>query len=150
MAHMNFLHDAKILYVEAAAAAGTTELVTDVVDTTGFESIAFVVLLGDVTDTSVLTLTAKTNSANSVSSPTPVTLADPVTFTAGASNADNKLLVLDLHRPRDRYVFASLTRTTANAVVNGIIAILYNAAQHPVTQDAVVIASKFKNDPPSA
>lgn len=148
--HMNFLKDCKVIPVEPAAVAGTSTLTTDVVDTQGFNSIAFIVSLGDVTDTSVLTLTAKTNTANSVSSPTPTTLAQTVTFTADATSADNKLLILDLHRPRDRYVFATLARATANAVVNGIYAVLYNAAERPVTQDAAVIASAFANDPAAA
>lgn len=148
--HMNFLYDCKIIPVEPAAAAGQTTLTTDVVDMRGFDSIAFIAYLGDVSDTSVLTLTGKTNTANSVSSPTPTTLAQTVTYTAGATNADSKLLVLDLHRPRDRYVFATLTRGTANAVVNGIIAVLYNASERPVTQHADVIASAHENDPASA
>lgn len=148
--HMNFLYDCKVVPVEPYAAAGQSTLTTDVVDMQGFDSVAFIAYLGDVSDTSVLTLTAKTNTANSTSSPTPTTLAQTVTFTAGASNADDKLLVLDLHKPRDRYVFATLARATANAVLNGIIAVLYNADQKPVTQDASVIASAHENDPASA
>ena len=148
--HMNLLYDAKIVVVEAAAAAGQTALTTDIVDTQGFDSIAFLALLGDVSDTSVLTLTAKTNSADHLTVPTPITLADTATFTAGASDADSKILMLDLHMPRDRYVWAVLTRTTADAIVGGIIAILYNAHGRPVTQDATVIASAFANDPASA
>jgi hypothetical protein len=144
---LNFLKDAKILAVENAAAAGTSLLTTEVVDMQGFDSVCFVVKLGDVTDTCELTLTAKTNTADSTSSPAPTVLSDTVTFTAGASDADNKLLMLDLHKPRDRYVFATLARATANAVVDGIFAILYNAHERPVTQDASVIASAFANDP---
>ena len=144
---INLSKDTKTIVVEAAAAAGTTELVTDVVDMQGFSSIAFLVLTGDVTSGSVLTITGKTNTANSVSSPTPVTLADTATFTAGATDADSKILRLDLHKPRARYVFASLTRATQNAVIGGIIAILYNPKDMPVTQDATVIADTFVNDP---
>lgn len=144
---LNFLHDMKLIAVANAAVAGTTLLTTDVVDTQGFDSIAFVVKLGDVTDTCELTLAGKTNSANSTSSPTPTTLADTVTFTAGASDADNKLLVLDLHKPRDRYVFATLARGTANAIVDGVFALIYNAHEKPLTIDATVIASAFVNDP---
>lgn len=145
--HMNFLKDAKFLAVENAAAAGQTTLTTDVVDTRGFDSICFIVKLGDVDNTSVLTLTAKTNTADSTSSPTPTTLADTVTHTADATDADNKLLILDIHKPRDRYVFATLARATADAVVDGIFVILYNAHEKPVTQDATVIASALLNDP---
>ena len=146
--HMNFLYDAQIIPVENAAAAAQTTLTTDVVDTQGFDSVAFVAFLGDVADTSVLTLTGFTNDTDDTVTPTQ--LASPVTFTAGASDADNKLLLLDLHKPRQRYVYATLARGTANAAVNGILAILYNAHDKPVNIPADVIASGFINDPAPA
>ena len=142
---MNFLYDAQFVSVENAAAAGTSTLTTDIIDMQGFDSIAFIVKLGDVTDTSVLTLTGLTNDTNDTVTPT--TLADTVTFTAGASDADDKNLILDLHMPRQRYVYATLTRATANAVVDGIFAILYNAHEKPVAIDAATIASDHVNDP---
>jgi hypothetical protein len=91
----------------------------------------------------VLTLTAKANSANSVSSPTPVTQKATAAFTAGASDADSKALMVDVYKPTLRYVFASLTRADQNAVVGGVIAIQYGAANKPTTQSASVIASAF-------
>lgn len=142
---MNFLYDAQFVSVENAAAAGTSTLTTDIIDMQGFDSIAFIVKLGDVTDTSVLTLTGLTNDTNDTVTPT--TLADTVTFTAGASDADDKNLILDLHMPRQRYVYATLTRATANAVVNGIFAVKYNAHEKPVAIDAATIASDHVNDP---
>lgn len=146
--NMNMLHDAKIVPVKAAAAAGQTTLTTDVVDTQGFDSVCFIAYLGDVTDTSVLTLKGYTNDTNDTVTPTE--LATNVTFTAGATDADNKLLVLDLNKPRQRYAYATLARGTANAVLNGIIAVLYNAHEKPVTQSADVIASAHVNDPAAA
>lgn len=137
---MNLSKSIKVTVVEAAAAAGQTELVSDVLDMQGFDGVMFIALLGDVTATSVLTLTAKGNSANSVSSPTPVTQA-AATFTAAASDADSKVLMVDVYNPALRYMFASLTRTTADAVVGGVIAIQYQADQKPTTQHATVIAS---------
>lgn len=140
---MNLSKDIKITVVEAAAAAAQTELVTDVLDMTGYEGVMFIALTGDVSDTSVLTLTVKGNTANHVSTPTPVTQKATTAFTADATSADSKALVVDLYKPAMRYVFGSLTRTTANAVVGGIIAIQYNAKTKPTTQDATVIASAF-------
>lgn len=137
----NMLKDIKITVVEAAAAAAQTELVTDVLDMSGYEGVLYIALLGDVTATSVLTLTAKGNSANSVSSPTPITQKASDAFTAGASDADSKVIVVDVYKPTLRYQFASLTRTVANAVVGGIIAIQYKAHNRPTSQDASVIAS---------
>lgn len=140
---MNLSKDIKITVVEAAAAAAQTELVTDVLDMTGYEGVMFIALTGDVSDTSVLTLTVKGNTANSVSSPAPVTQKATDAFTAGAATADSKVLVVDVYKPAMRYVFGSLTRTAANAIIGGIIAIQYNAKTKPTTQDASVIASAF-------
>lgn len=140
---MNLLKNCKITVVEAAATAATTELVTDVLDMSGYDGVMFIALTGDVTTNSVLTLTVKANSANSVSSPTPITQKATDAFTAGATDADSKVLAVDLYKPTLRYVFASLTRTAANAVIGGIIAIQYQAKDMPTSQDATVIASAF-------
>lgn len=138
---MSLLKNVKVTPVAAASAAAQTEVLTSVLDMSGFDGVMFVALLGDVTATSVLTLTAKGNTASSTSSPTPVTQVATAAFTADATNADDKALVVDVYDPALRYVFASLTRTTANAAVNGIIAIQYTAEYKPTTQAATVIAS---------
>lgn len=140
---MNLSKDVKITVVAAAATAAQTAVTSDVLDMSGYDGVMFIALTGDVTATSVLTLTAKANSANSTSSPTPVTQKATDAFTAGASDADSKALVVDVYRPTLRYVFAELTRTTANAVVGGIVAIQYSAANKPTSQAASVIASAF-------
>lgn len=137
---MQLSKNIKVSVVSGAAAAATTEIVSSVLDMQGYDGVIFIALLGDVTDTSVLTLTAKGNSANSTSSPTPVNQAS-ATFTAGATNADSKALMVDVADPALRYVFASLTRTVANAIVGGIVAIQYGAEFRPTAQDASVIAS---------
>lgn len=137
---MQLSKNIKVSVVSGAAGAATTEIVSSVLDMQGYDGVIFIALLGDVTDTSVLTLTAKGNSANSTSSPTPVSQAS-ATFTAGATNADSKALMVDVADPAMRYAFASLTRTTANAIVGGIIAIQYGAEYRPTAQDASVIAS---------
>lgn len=140
---MNLTKDTKITVVSPAAAAAQTAINSSVLDMQGFDGVMYIALLGDVTATSVLTLTAKGNTANSVSSPTPVTQKATDAFTAGASDADSKALVVDVFKPTLRYQFCSLTRTVADAVVGGIIAIQYQAAKKPTAHDASVIASAF-------
>lgn len=140
---MNLSKSIKVSVVEAAASAGTSALTSDVLDMSGFEGVLWICLTGDVTDTSVLTLTAKGNSANSTSSPTPVTQKASDAFTANATTADSKVIMVDVYKPTLRYQFCELTRATANAVVGGIIAIQYGPTYKPTTQDATVIASAF-------
>lgn len=139
---LSLLKDCKITRVENAAAAGTTDLDTDVLDMAGYDGVLFIALLGDATSGSVLELQAFGNTANSTSSPTPVELtADSVTYTAGASDADNKLMIVDVIRPAYRYVFGRLVIDTQNCVVDGIVAIQYRSRSVPVTQGSTVLAS---------
>jgi len=72
------------------------------------------------------------------------------TFTAGASDADSKILAVEHHKPLKRYARAVLTRTTQNAVVGGIIAILSGPRVAPVSQDATVIDHEIGIGAPSA
>lgn len=90
-----------------------------------------------------MTLTVKANSANSTSSPTPVTQKATAAVTAGATDSDSKVLMVDVYKPTLRYVFASLARADQNAVIGGVIAIQYGAKSKPTTQAASVIASAF-------
>jgi hypothetical protein len=92
-----------------------------------------------------LALKAEQNAENSATGM--AELEGSASFTAGASTADSKALVLDVHKPRERYVRAVLERGTANAVVDGIIAIQYMPWSAPTSQDASVIASALINDP---
>jgi len=140
---MNLSKNCKITVVAAAAVAATTDVTTDVLDMSGYDGVMFIALTGDVTSGSKLTLTAKANSANSTSSPTPVTQKATTEVTAGATDSDSKAIVVDVYKPTLRYVFAVLARTTQNAVVGGVIAIQYKAKAKPTTQDATVIASAF-------
>jgi len=78
-----------------------------------------------------------------VSSPSPVTQKATDAFTADGTSADSKVLVVDLYKPAMRYVFGSLTRTAADAIIGGIIAIQYNGTVKPTTNHASVIASAF-------
>lgn len=146
--NLNFLRDCKITHVEGAAVAGTTTLTTDPVDMQGYDSVAFIAQLGDVTSGSVLLLTVLGNDTNDTVSP----LAYPETagLTAGASNADSQMLAVDVQKPRERYVYATLARGTQNAVVDGIWAIQYNAQNKPLTDaalDALFIDWAVANDP---
>ena len=132
----SLLKDTKISAVENAAAAGTTDLVTDVLDMTGFDSVLFMAKLGDVTSGSVLQLTVSSNPTNSASNGT--TEKAGTEITAGASDYDNKLLIVDVLRPSQQYVYATLRIDTQNAVVDGIFAVQYNSRSVPVTQGSSV------------
>lgn len=138
---MNLSKSTKLTRVANSAVAATTDVTSSVLDMSGFDGVMFFAMLGDVTSGSVLQLTVKQNTANSTSSPTPTAITGGATtsVTAGASNYDNGVLMVDVFRPQNRYVFAVLSRGTQNAVVDGIIAIQYMASHRPTIQDATTI-----------
>lgn len=145
---LNLAHAAAILPLLGAAAADTTVLNSGVVDTQGFDSVAFIVHLGDVADTSELILTALAGDESDGSDLE--LLNASANFTADADSADDSLMLIDIQAPRSRYVSARLNRNTAGAAVNSVIAILYNSHEEPVIQSDKVVASSHINDPSPA
>lgn len=135
----------KIIRVKAAVAAGQTAQKATIVDTAGYDGVVFIAILGDVDNGSVVTLKAAVDDVNNTSGMTALT-GTGATITATATSADDKLLIVDVQQPVERYVEAQLTRTTADAEIDGIIAILYKASTRPVTADAGVV-SQFAYPP---
>ena len=119
----------KLVRLSNAAAAGTTTI-TGTAARAGFNRCFIFAALGDVTDTSVLTLTGKSGNESDASDAVAISGA-VATFTAGASDADNKELAVDVALNDDDYVTVTLARGTANAVVNGIFAIFYDSRIMP-------------------
>lgn len=131
----------KISFVEGAATAGTSTLTTDIVDMQGYDGCVFVAILGDVTSGSVLSFKAQQNTANSTSGMADLA-GSTIGATAGASDYDSKMLVIDVHQPKERYLQAVLARGSQNAVVVGIIAIQYRARALPVASTWAALMAK--------
>lgn len=126
------------------AVGATTDLDGTVIDMAangGFDRICLIAFLGDVATTCVLELQAQGSATSNGASPS--TEATTGSLTAGASDCDDKLMVLDLARPANRYVFSRLKRGTANAAVNGVVAVLYNGNKCPVTPNSDIVKSAF-------
>ncbi|HEV7293490.1 MAG TPA: hypothetical protein VGN79_14340 [Devosia sp.] len=134
----NLLNNVEFVVAEAPASAAQTEIVTDVIDMSGFHGVTFVAYLGDVTSGSVLGFVVD-HSEDGVTGWDD--LEGPLAHTADADDADGKMLVLDVVRPERRYLRARLTRNTQSAAINGIFAVKYGPSQAPVTQGASVLAS---------
>lgn len=133
------LEIAKIVHVNNAAAAGTTEIDSTAVDMTGFDAVCFVVDLAAVTDGSVMTLQVQQGAT---STPTEDITGASATFTGATSS--NSMLAAEAIRPTKRYCRAKFTRTTQNAAVNCILAILYKAKTIPITKDTTMLAQTTK------
>lgn len=128
----------KFVRVENAAAAGTSDLTTDFVDTAGYDEIIFVTLFGTITAGAVTSVKAQ-QSAVSDGSDAADLLSSSVTV---ADDDDNQMVVHSVFRPRERYVNLIIDRGTQNAVVDGCLAILCHPTKAPVTDDATTVVGK--------
>ena len=136
----SILKATKIDKVLVATAAGTSDTLTgDILDLQNCDSVMGVAILGDVTNTAVVTLKAYTGDNSALSDGAYETVT--ATVTATETTADNKLLVLDVVKPGKRYCRFDLVRATANAVVDGIIGLRYNYKAVPTTQGTDVVDS---------
>lgn len=132
-----------LLTVAKAEVAAASTNVTDaaVVDMKGYNAVAFVAILGaDTAATAKVTLKAAVSDASSMAGA--VTLDKTAEYTAQSeTDADDKLLVLDVIEPGKRYVRPLIDRETANADILALLAIRYNGMGVPSEMGDVLARS---------
>ncbi len=130
-------------------AAGSTVVYGDIIDTMGYNGVAFAVTFGTIT-------TAATNGmhvemADTTATTDMIDVEGSGTTGGGDDPGDAKggLCLVDCGRPRKRYYRAAVDRATANSVVNGILNFLYNpvhaAVTHSTAAGFLVRGSTFLN-----
>lgn len=139
---MNLSKNVNIIVVSAASAAATTAVNSSIIDMSGWDGVVFVAVTGPLTSTSVLTLAAQESTANSTGGMAAIAGGATPAYTAAGTETLNSFIV-EVYRPQQRYLRAVLTRATANAVVDTIIAIQYCGTKLPPTLDATVLAAAF-------
>lgn len=151
-----FLERNRISVASDLVADGTAEVLSAVVDMSGFDELTFIVDHGDVDAAAVMTYTLKENTASSTSSPTPTAIVGTVvtgtgatissgalTITESSGNLDDKLVVLTVAKSKisKRYVFLSITCSAESHEVDSIIAIQSQPKALPVSQSSDVVAT---------
>lgn len=131
----------KVTRVMNAVAAGTTVQNSAVVDMQNFESVKFIATFGALTANQVTSIKAQQDTVLAFNDD-PQDLAG--TLVGPLADADgNKALTLEIVRPRERFVRCVVNRATANAVIDGVIAIQYGGKKMPLSHDATTVkASK--------
>lgn len=134
---VNLANSCKFAPAMGYQAAGTNDtLAGTTIDTLGYDGVVFVGKFGTITATAVTTFKAQHDDAYGMG-----TVADVTGATISvAADDDNQVAVVDVYRPR-RYVRIAIVRATANAVVDGVVAILYKGRKSPVTQDSTLVAT---------
>jgi hypothetical protein len=132
----SFLKECKIVPVENSVAAGQATVVGEIVDTAGFGGACFIYKLGTVTDASVITLKIYSGTDATVSDVAELSGASAAI--AAASSDSNQELVVEVIKPRERYLRPSIIIGTQDAAIEWGVCILFNPDVIPVSQPATV------------
>lgn len=127
-----------------AVSAGTSDTqVGTAIDTLGWDGVMFVFMFGTITTSAVVTIKAQQGTASNGSDAADL----EGTAQSIADTDDNKIACIDIYKPRERYVRPVVTRATANAVIDGVIAILYRGDITPAAahSTAVRVAEAFNS-----
>lgn len=144
----NLLNKIKLLWLKTVVSAGSSiDDDSAIVDTQGYDGVIFMTTITDSVDTGVATMTVEQNTANSGTGM--AALAGAVATATSAANDDlnNKILVVDVYRPRERYLRVNRTSATANIAYGEVTAILYQGNKMPITQGSDVADSAVVTSP---
>ena len=120
------------------SASSSIDSNTDILDMQGYDGVCFIVPITDSDATGVALITGEQNTANSDTSMAALSGATATATCTTSDDLNNTLLILDIYRPLERYVQASITSSTANIAYGTGIAIRYNGAKLPITADSTV------------
>jgi len=137
MEFQNLSKNVKVTRVMTSQVAGTSDTLSGTtLDMQGFDGVLFIASFGAITANAVTTLKAQQDTAAGMG-----TAQDLLgTGVSIDDDEDTKALVLDIYQPLERYVRCQIVRATANAVVDGVIAIQYGARVTPTTNDSTTVA----------
>jgi len=115
-------------------AAGAANILSDAIDTTGYEGVRIMIGFGAITSGAATSVKAQqaltTGGTYADLAGTSITVAD---------TDDGFVAVIDILNPREAFIKIATLRATQNSSVEFIIAELYGAREVPVTQGATII-----------
>lgn len=122
-------------------AANNTDSNSDRIDMANYEGVIFVATVTDSVATGVATLKVEQNTADSDTGMAAIAGASAAATCSTNDDLNDRLLIVEVHRPRERYVQAVRTSATANIAFGSVVAILYGARNKPVSDHSTVLAS---------
>ena len=129
----------KVTRLENAVAAGTADEASASVDMANFEGVKFYVAFGAITSGAVTKVQVQQSDDNGSSDTFSTLAGGEVTV---ADDDDNQVVVIDVYRPRKRYLRVNVDRGTQNAVIDGVLGVQYGARKKPVDNDATTVVSR--------
>jgi len=144
---MNLIKNVLFSRVANAVAAGTTDITTaTVTNMAGYDGCCFVALFGAITNTAVTAVRVQQDTISTFTNGTDLEGSSVALATTTADS--NKILINEIYRPQEQYLKPVVDRATANAVLDGIIAIQYGTADKPPTQGTTVVSGSQVLDSP--
>ena len=148
---MNLFKNVSVREVGApVAAAANTDSNGDRIDMSGYEGVVFVCAVTDSVQNGVATLLVEQNTADSDSGMAALSGASATSTSAQNDDLNDKLLVVDVYRPAERYVQAVRTSSAANIAFGNVIAILYGPREKPTAEDTSVLDAAVVASPAEA
>lgn len=120
------------------ANASNTDSNSDIIDMSGYDGVCFICPITDCAQNGVGTLKAEQNSANSDVGMAALSGAAAAGTSAQNDDMNDKLLVVDVYRPKERYVQAVRTSSGANVAFGNVIAVLYKGSKMPFSTHASI------------
>lgn len=133
---INLTRDCKLTRVSNAVAAGTDDTTScAVIDMQNFGSVTFIAAFGVITATAATSIKVQQGAIANMSD-----AADLLgTSVSVAADDDNQIVAVEVVEPLERYVRLQIIRSTANAVIDGVIAIQCNPKLAPTTHDSTTV-----------
>lgn len=129
------------------SAASNTDQNTDRIDMSGYESATFIVPITDSVATGVATLTVEQNTSDSDTGMAALSGAVATATSAENDDLNNTLLVVEVTKPRERYIQGVITSGTANIAFGNAIVILSGARTKPVSEHESVSDMALATEP---
>lgn len=134
---LSLLKNNKLTRVSAAVSAGSTDSNGGSVDMQNFECVTFIAMFGTLSSGAVTGIKVQQSDDNGSSDGWSDLEGSALSI---AEAADNDCIATEVVRPTKRYVRPVVTRATANAVIDGVLAIQSHPRKAPVTHDSSTIA----------
>ena len=126
-----------------AGQAAVTGTHVDMGGTVGFDSVMFIFVLGTVSAGSVMVAKAQEGNNSGDSDQADIAGTSVSVTDSGGASSNKIAAIVDVVKPQKRFVRPVITPGTANAEIDMIIALQYNARSRPTVQDASVLAQSL-------
>lgn len=137
----NLLNNIALHWLKTVVSAGSSiDDDSAIVDMQGWDGVIFLTTITDSAATGVATMTIEQNTANSGSGMAALSGAVATATCSTNDDLNNKILAVDVYRPRERYLRANRASATANIAYGECFAIKYKGIKQPVSQAAADVA----------